>query len=171
MKLSMVLRRRPGSWLTLLTIVGVIAVVVIGSVIVAGAQAPPPSPTPSNPNISGGALDLVTNKQFVLTFLLLAFGAGIIYLEYLLVRNRLADKIDDLAKFFVVTLIIIGTLVLVAAGYSSDQIAPVIGLFGTVAGYLLGRNSQSPTPPAPEAGNGQNEQPPVRPSTDPTSRT
>jgi hypothetical protein len=31
---------------------------------------------------------------------------------------------------------------LVIAGYSKDQITPVIGLLGVVAGYLLGANEQ-----------------------------
>jgi hypothetical protein len=30
-------------------------------------------------------------------------------------------------------------MVLICAGYSNDQIAPAMGLFGTLAGYLLGR--------------------------------
>ena len=30
---------------------------------------------------------------------------------------------------------------LVVAGYSDQQIAPVIGLLGTIAGYLLGKES------------------------------
>jgi len=47
------------------------------------------------------------------------------------------------------TLRVIGTIVilimavfLVVAGYSDKQIAPVMGLLGTVAGYLLGKSSK-----------------------------
>jgi hypothetical protein len=38
-----------------------------------------------------------------------------------------------------VTLIIIGTLFFITAGFDSTQIAPALGLFGTIAGYLLGK--------------------------------
>jgi hypothetical protein len=47
-------------------------------------------------------------------------------------------------RAFAITLIIIGTMVLICAGYSNDQIAPAMGLFGTVAGYLLGRRGGQP---------------------------
>jgi hypothetical protein len=46
---------------------------------------------------------------------------------------------DDAIRAYAITLIIIGTMVLICAGYSNDQIAPAMGLFGTLAGYLLGR--------------------------------
>jgi len=32
---------------------------------------------------------------------------------------------------------------LITAGYSNDQIAPAVGLLGTIAGYLLGRIQHS----------------------------
>jgi hypothetical protein len=34
---------------------------------------------------------------------------------------------------------------LITAGYTSDQIAPMIGLLGTIAGYLLGKSTQGST--------------------------
>jgi len=51
---------------------------------------------------------------------------------------------EDSIRAFALVLIILGTIVLICAGYSNDQIAPAVGLFGTLAGYLLGRRgSQS----------------------------
>jgi heme/copper-type cytochrome/quinol oxidase subunit 3 len=38
------------------------------------------------------------------------------------------------------TLVIVAGLFLITAGYSQDQIAPMIGLLGTIAGYLLGKS-------------------------------
>ncbi|WP_444904763.1 hypothetical protein ACJJIU_08165 [Microbulbifer sp. CnH-101-E] len=38
-------------------------------------------------------------------------------------------------------LIIISAIYLVVAGYSEEQIAPVIGLLGTIAGYILGKST------------------------------
>jgi hypothetical protein len=47
--------------------------------------------------------------------------------------------IIDIMKTFTVTLIIIGTMLLISSGFNSEQIAPAFGLFGTIAGYLIGR--------------------------------
>jgi hypothetical protein len=40
------------------------------------------------------------------------------------------------------TLVIISGLFLITAGYSQDQIAPMVGLLGTIAGYLLGKSEK-----------------------------
>ncbi len=56
------------------------------------------------------------------------------------VRNL---KAEDTLRSFGVVLIIMGTLFVIAAGYSSVQIAPALGLFGTIAGYLLGRSEKN----------------------------
>jgi len=102
----------------------------------------------TNPSAGAGNIavpvNLLSNREFLLTILLLLFGLVIIGIEYVLLRKRQNDKVDDVSKFFVITLIIIGTLVLIAAGLSNDQIAPAIGLFGTIAGYLLGRSERQP---------------------------
>ncbi|QTA83229.1 Uncharacterized protein dnl_56240 [Desulfonema limicola] len=37
------------------------------------------------------------------------------------------------------TLVIVSGLFLITAGYSQEQISPMIGLLGTTAGYLLGK--------------------------------
>jgi hypothetical protein len=58
----------------------------------------------------------------------------------------------------IVITVITGSLVLITAGYSNEQIAPAFGLFGTVIGYMLGRMSQpGPAPGAPA------ETPPAEP--------
>jgi hypothetical protein len=49
---------------------------------------------------------------------------------------------DQLRRARFGTILIITTSVfLVVAGYSSNQIAPVTGLLGTLAGYLLGKGA------------------------------
>jgi hypothetical protein len=45
-------------------------------------------------------------------------------------------------RSLVVTLIIVVSLALVAAGYGRDQITPVLALFGSIVGYLLGTASR-----------------------------
>jgi len=45
----------------------------------------------------------------------------------------------EATNVFTVTIIITAGLFLMTAGYSSEQIAPMYGLLGTVVGYLLGK--------------------------------
>lgn len=40
------------------------------------------------------------------------------------------------------TLVVISGVFLITAGYSQDQIAPMIGLLGAIAGYLLGKSEK-----------------------------
>lgn len=58
------------------------------------------------------------------------------------------DNIDwtplSILRFNGLTLIISGGLMLVTAGYSNEQIAPVSGLLGALAGYLLGDRTGGP---------------------------
>jgi membrane associated rhomboid family serine protease len=61
-------------------------------------------------------------------------------MEFILLRRMANLKAEDALRVFAVTLILIGTLFFIAAGFDSTQIAPAMGLFGTVAGYLLGKS-------------------------------
>lgn len=73
-----------------------------------------------------------------LTIGILVFGVIVLLLmTYLIKAGR---KPLAVLRSFCVPMIIVGALVLVVAGYTKDQIAPVIGLLGTLAGYLLGRS-------------------------------
>jgi len=38
---------------------------------------------------------------------------------------------------------------LLAVGYSNEQLTPIVGLFGAVAGYLLGKDTTTPSPSTP----------------------
>jgi hypothetical protein len=80
----------------------------------------------------------LTSKEWALSIAVLLFGALVVTAEYLVIRSQRPGPAAVL-KIFGITLIIIGTLFALTAGFSSEQIAPAMGLFGTVAGYLLGR--------------------------------
>jgi hypothetical protein len=84
---------------------------------------------------------LASDFEFWLTVIILAFGSLIIVIEYLILRRMPQAKPDDALRLFAITFIIVGTLVFVAAGFDSSQIAPAAGLFGTIAGYLLGKEA------------------------------
>lgn len=101
------------------------------------------NPKPISPPIAlSGEGVFMTSLEFILSLAVLIFGLIIVGLEIYLIRTKDIDS-DMLVKFIVVTLIITGTLFLITAGYNNNQIAPAVGLFGTVAGYLLGKSSKT----------------------------
>ena len=83
---------------------------------------------------------ILTRFEFWLSLLILCFGAIVVLAQFILLRKYRFDA-NDILKVFGVTLIVVGTLFLIAAGFGDKQIAPAMGLFGTLAGYLLGRAS------------------------------
>jgi small-conductance mechanosensitive channel len=97
-------------------------------------------------NPSGNAkINIITSFQFWLSVAILLFGLIVISLQIYLALRKNDDNqlsLDSAIRLSVLTLIIIGSLVLIASGYSNLQVAPVIGLFGTVAGYLIGRQDK-----------------------------
>src|SRR5262245_17232259 len=93
---------------------------------------------PRGPGNVSGPAKLLSNYEFALSLIVLAFGCVVVVAQYRLMSRRSVGP-DDIVRMFAVTLIIIGTLFAVTAGFSSEQIAPAMGLFGTIAGYLLGR--------------------------------
>jgi uncharacterized membrane protein len=86
------------------------------------------------------AKHILTSFEFYLSLEILLFGLVVIVLEYLLLRKKNVRP-EDTLRVYAVTLVIVGTLFAITAGYGSEQIAPAMGLFGTIAGYLLGRRS------------------------------
>ena len=76
--------------------------------------------------------------EFWHSLIILIFGIIIIGIEvYLIVKGQIKAK--DVMKYIVVTLIITCVMFLITAGHNNDQIAPAMGLLGTIAGYLLGK--------------------------------
>lgn len=101
---------------------------------------PPPEPS-DNPTPTVIPL---SRLEFSLSIIVLIFGLLLTLLEIYLIKIKKIDA-EDTIKFITITLIITSTLYLITAGYSNDQIAPAVGLLGTIAGYLLGKISPSKT--------------------------
>jgi len=78
----------------------------------------------------------------------LVFGAVIIAMEIRLLRSRPSWDASWYLKTVGLTLVLTGGLFLIVAGFTQQQIAPMMGLLGTVAGYLLGKEATAPTPSA-----------------------
>lgn len=81
----------------------------------------------------------ISNASLFLSGAVLLFGTIVVVLEFQLIRIKRITSIGT-PKILLVTLIITGALFLISAGYAQDQISPGLGLLGTIAGYLLGRN-------------------------------
>jgi drug/metabolite transporter (DMT)-like permease len=77
-----------------------------------------------------------------LAILICVVGLLALGMQFLLLRRVPKLKAEDSLRTFGVGLIILGTLFFIAAGFSSQQIAPALGLFGIIAGYLLGRTEK-----------------------------
>ena len=96
------------------------------------------------PEQSGGHVNVgyLSTWEFILSCEVLVFGFVVLAVVFWLYRSRNATP-DDILKTVAVVLIVIGSLFAMTAGFSSAQIAPIIGLFGTIIGYVIGRRSDS----------------------------
>jgi hypothetical protein len=91
-------------------------------------------------------ISVMTSNEILLSFGVLVFGFLVILVELYLIKISYFDQ-NQAIKFLLVTLVITSALFLISAGFSNNQIAPAMGLFGTIAGYLLGKGDtgdQSP---------------------------
>jgi uncharacterized membrane protein YfcA len=82
----------------------------------------------------------LSSWEFMLSLIVLGFGMIVILFEVFLIMKQKISA-ENTVRFIVVTLIITSTLFLITAGYDNNQIAPAMGLLGTIAGYLLGRQN------------------------------
>lgn len=73
---------------------------------------------------------------------ILAYGA-VLSLFSGIIALRTKGWSPEATKVFTVTVIVTAGLFLMTAGYTSEQIAPMYGLLGTIVGYLLGKANPS----------------------------
>lgn len=104
---------------------------------------PPDGAGANDPRVGGqefSGRSLITDREQLLSFSILLFGFAVLVVEYLLLRSPKRDA-SEILQLLAINLIVTGTLFLISAGYSAQEIAPGLGLLGTVAGYVLGRRS------------------------------
>jgi len=94
------------------------------------SKPPVDSPAPYNP---------LDTYSFYLTALFIAFGLGVILLQLAAMRRIATVTADEIARNCAITLVVVASVALLVSGYSSQQVAPAFGLFGTIIGYLLGK--------------------------------
>jgi len=96
-------------------------------------------------------IDRTLGEKFLIV-VVFVFGIVVFWVEAWTIK-MLRDRLEtDPFRIYSTTLIIIGALVFIVGAYDATKNAPVLGLFGTIAGYILGRTStprpQSTQPPA-----------------------
>lgn len=112
-----------------------------------GANVPAKATTPAAHAIQHSSDDIgwMTNKESVLASFVLMFGAFLAILQAFLMIKR-EFKAHEIIRLSGLTFIVISTLFIITAGYGAAQIAPAMGLFGTLAGYILGRTQGGDRP-------------------------
>ena len=83
---------------------------------------------------------MLTDREQLLSYAILLFGTAVLFVQYLLLRTPKRNSYEIL-QLLAINLIVTGTLFLITAGFSAQQISPGLGLFGTIAGYVLGRRA------------------------------
>lgn len=84
-----------------------------------------------------------THDAMTISASVLIFGALLIVLASI-AMFRGAPAATVLRVYGMLTIIVMAVF-LVVAGYDAQQMSPVIGLLGTLAGYLVGRSASSVT--------------------------
>ena len=99
--------------------------------------------TPSPTMVTAQPWWSVTNAM-TMSVIVLLFGLFVILLATYLIRA--GKNTEAVLRIFGTILIVMVAVFLVVAGYTDTQIAPVIGLLGTIVGYLLGKETKEAGP-------------------------
>lgn len=97
-------------------------------------------------NVLLGSLSEVEDRTLELSLAVLIFGLAIIISILLFQRSK--PETANYHPFKLIGIMFIGTIsvFLVPAGFSNSQITPIIGLLGTIAGYLVSSTSNIAAP-------------------------
>jgi len=87
---------------------------------------------------------LFSTGEMNLTLIIIFFGVVSLVIFYLILRYE--NYTEFTLRIYVILILIIGTLLVVSSSYSTQQIAPIVGFFGTLAGYLLGKSEKNGGP-------------------------
>jgi hypothetical protein len=103
------------------------------------------NPAPSEPPTKrlSGYDRIYGDVEFQLTLAVLIFALLVLCIQFLVLwtwKGQLTS--ETMLKVSTITLVIFSTLFLITAGFNSEQIAPAMGLLGTIVGYVLGRESK-----------------------------
>ncbi len=80
-----------------------------------------------------------------LSLSVLGFTCAVLILSTILLWRQGSPPQQILKIFGILSIIGVSALLLVV-GYSNEQLTPIVGLFGAIAGYLLGKDANSGKP-------------------------
>jgi len=83
--------------------------------------------------------EMLNNTELINSFLVLLFGFLVLRLGIKKVQGNMKLHPAQYNRLVIILFIVIASMFLISAGYDNKQVAPVFGLLGTIAGYLLGR--------------------------------
>lgn len=110
-----------------------------------------------------GALKWTRSTEFMMCLLFITFTLIVVNVMANMMKGVRQPSSISILRLMGIPVIICAAMCLIFAGFNHDQITSVMGLFGTIAGYLLGRgeraDSDAQQPPAP-AGRGSGPLPP-----------
>jgi CHASE2 domain-containing sensor protein len=98
----------------------------------------------SKVNGGGGEITQPWSPELVIylsTAILLVTALALI-LGSILMWKR-ANSSQDILRLYGVVIIVGLSALLLVTGFSNEQLTPIVGLFGAMAGYLLGKESKS----------------------------
>ena len=96
--------------------------------------------------IIGQAAPVWTSETMLyLSTAILLFGFLVISLAVYLLKSR-DYSAEQVLRVLGTLVVIVAAVFLMVAGYTESQIAPAIGLMGTVVGYLLGTSEKGSRP-------------------------
>jgi hypothetical protein len=98
-------------------------------------------PPPLNVTEAGGPGNLFSWQEIQISTIIFIFAIIALILFYIMVKNERATPF--ILRIYVIVILVFGTLFVVSASYNTQLVAPVIGFFGTIAGYLLGRSDRA----------------------------
>jgi hypothetical protein len=85
----------------------------------------------------------LASKMIQLTWGILGFALLLVVFIGVISLKKPTGWDRELTRILTVILVIIAGLVLITAGYTDQQVAPMFGLLGTLVGYILGRSTSS----------------------------
>ena len=103
------------------------------------------SPVPISTDNQKAELNIVSKQlslqEYNISLYVLIFGATLLLFELGLILFKHTHP--NVIKFIIVTIVLITSPYLITAGYSLRELSPVLGVLGTVAGYILGKSQVS----------------------------
>lgn len=98
-------------------------------------------PATNGGNTGSGITTRFSEPEIYLSIAVLIFGLILTILEcIIIIKMNMGWNVDSI-RIVGITLVVTAGLFLIPASYNNEQIAPLVGLLGTIVGYLLGKSS------------------------------